>query len=96
MYGFAHTTALMQSRRQPATPEGVLSWAGRVLARGPSDYATDDARGIVGHYAFGSYHPGVCNFTLGDGSVQAFSVTTDPQLLVYLTVVNDGHSVAVP
>lgn len=49
------------------------------------------------HYGFGSYHPGICNFVLGDGSVRAISVTTpiDP-VLFRLGVVDDGESVALP
>ena len=49
------------------------------------------------HYqngAFGSYHTGVCNFTFGDGSVQALSVTMLPEMLAALGTVNDGIAVS--
>ena len=49
------------------------------------------------HYqnaAFGSYHTGVCNFLVGDGSVQALSVTMLPDMLAALGTVNDGVSVS--
>lgn len=49
------------------------------------------------HYhtgAFGSYHTGVCNFAVGDGSVQALSVTMLPENLAALGTVNDGLSVS--
>ena len=49
------------------------------------------------HYqnaAFGSYHTGVCNFLVGDGSVQALSVTMLPDMLAALGTVNSGASVS--
>lgn len=46
--------------------------------------------------AFGSAHTGVCNFIMGDGSVQAISSTVDPLLLAHLGCVNDGNSVSLP
>ena len=45
---------------------------------------------------FGSYHPAVCNFLIGDGAVRAFPVTTPPRILACLGTVNDGNSVAMP
>ena len=48
------------------------------------------------NFGFGSYHPGVCNFLVGDGSVHGISVTTPPDLLQALAVVNDGQAVALP
>jgi len=50
-----------------------------------------------GHYsnaAFGSVHTGVCNFMMGDGSIQSFSATMSPLMLSYLGCVNDGNSVS--
>lgn len=43
---------------------------------------------------FGSYHPGVCNFVFGDGSVKALSVTILPEVLAALGQVNDGETVS--
>ncbi|HBT76275.1 MAG TPA: hypothetical protein DEB39_04965 [Planctomycetaceae bacterium] len=66
-----------------------------VIARGPSHYD-----GTSNEYpfqmGFGSYHPGVCHFLLGDGSVRAFPTTTDPLLLMKLTRVYDGETAALP
>ena len=48
---------------------------------------------------FGSWHPGACNFLLGDGSVRALNVTTPPGShaskgpLLALSCVNDGGTV---
>ena len=56
---------------------------------------------IVAHgwgvdFGFGSYHTGIVNFAMGDGSVQSISVTIHPRLLADLSLVNDGNSVSVP
>jgi hypothetical protein len=56
----------------------------------------DDANSIVRQYAFGSAHPGVCNFLIGDGAVRTISASANADILVYLTAVNDGHSVTIP
>jgi hypothetical protein len=46
--------------------------------------------------AFGSYHPGICMFVMGDGSVRAPNVTTALNVLRALSLVSDGQSVEVP
>ncbi|MDR3234137.1 MAG: DUF1559 domain-containing protein [Planctomycetaceae bacterium] len=46
--------------------------------------------------SFGSWHAGVCNFLLGDGSVRAFAVTTVPDILGAIAIVNDGKTIAMP
>ena len=45
---------------------------------------------------FGSYHPGVCGFLLGDGSVRTFSITTEYRILCALGDTKDGLTVSVP
>ena len=51
---------------------------------------------LISRRAFGSYHPGVCHFLFGDGSVKGIGVTTPPQeILLPLSVVNDGKTVAI-
>ena len=45
---------------------------------------------------FGSAHPGVVNFLLGDGSVRSFFLTTPVPVLAALGTVNDGTVVSVP
>ena len=42
-------------------------------------------------YGFGSYHPGVCNFAFGDGSVRGLSVMIAPDILYSLSSVNEGN-----
>jgi prepilin-type N-terminal cleavage/methylation domain-containing protein len=45
---------------------------------------------------FGSFHPGICHFLIGDGSVRGIAVTSKPILLIRLTDVSDGATVALP
>ena len=44
-------------------------------------------------WSFGSYHPGVCQFVLGDGSVRGIPVTIDPKILGLLANIADGEPV---
>ena len=54
--------------------------------------------GIVGvlttatNQRFGSYHPGVCQFAFGDGSVRPLRVTTAESVLSLLVQRNDGQA----
>jgi len=45
---------------------------------------------------FGSAHPGVVNFLIGDGAVRPFPLTTPGKILGALATVNDGNSVEIP
>jgi hypothetical protein len=42
---------------------------------------------------FGSYHPGVCQFVFGDGSVHSLNVTIDPVTLGYLATRANGEPI---
>jgi prepilin-type N-terminal cleavage/methylation domain-containing protein len=42
---------------------------------------------------FGSYHPGICYFVLGDGGVRPVSNGTDPAILALLANIADGQPV---
>jgi prepilin-type N-terminal cleavage/methylation domain-containing protein len=53
------------------------------LARSPSDSSV----------SFGSYHPGICQFVMGDGSVRPLSTGTDPGILALLANIADGQSI---
>ncbi len=46
--------------------------------------------------AFGSFHPGVSQFLIGDGSVRAFPNTTTTTILDALSDVRDGKNVPLP
>ena len=41
--------------------------------------------------AFGSAHPGICQFAMCDGSVVAYSTSTNPTVLGYLANRDDGQ-----
>jgi len=47
-------------------------------------------------YQFGSAHPGIVNFLLGDGAVRPLLLSTPGQVLAMLGTVNDGNTVSVP
>jgi prepilin-type N-terminal cleavage/methylation domain-containing protein len=66
----------------------AFRWAGpgATLARSPSD------SGI----RFGSYHSGICQFTLGDGSVRALPVSVSADTLRKLACRNDGEVIDDP
>jgi len=42
---------------------------------------------------FGSYHPGICQFVLGDGSVRAITNNTDPKIMALLANIADGQPI---
>ncbi|MDR2643151.1 MAG: DUF1559 domain-containing protein [Planctomycetaceae bacterium] len=68
------------------------------LAYGPSDFVTSGKpSGFDNDYGFGSWHSGVCNFLLGDGSVRSISntIASNP-ILESLGCVNDGQNVTLP
>lgn len=58
------------------------------LARGPDD-PPGPLHTIYAH-VFGSYHPGICQFVLADGSVRAVNVTIDTRILGQLCNRHDG------
>jgi prepilin-type N-terminal cleavage/methylation domain-containing protein len=49
-----------------------------------------------GKYSFGSCHPGIVQFLVGDGAVRAFPVGIDQQLLYKIADVSDGEAVTLP
>lgn len=61
---------------------------GRGLAKGPNDTAST-------HGTFGSWHPGICNFVLGDASVRSIKVTIDTENLGRLAQRADGGVISV-
>jgi hypothetical protein len=64
------------------------------IATGPNSYTADSVG--PNNYSFGSYHAGVCNFLLGDGSVHGINITVPATLLEQFIIVNDGAFVALP
>lgn len=66
----------------------------------PNDYADDlnhnGSHSPLRKMAFGSWHPGISQFLLGDGSVRGVSVTTDTPILSAYALVDDGEAVSLP
>ena len=89
-------------------PRGNDTWDSRITSSARSfqlfGIATtgQDYYGSPGHGwgvitgQFGSNHPSICNFLLGDGAVRAVAVTTPKELLEFLGSVNDGNVAALP
>jgi len=79
---------------------GTLSWSGSNMASRTftRNFSHPIARPTTGNQSehFGSWHPGVCNFAMGDGAVRAVSITTPAETLYFLANVNDGRAVALP
>ena len=59
---------------------------GRALATGPLE-----TKGAWAYTNFGSYHPEICNFVVGDGSVRPLSTFIDTTTLGYLASYADGQ-----
>ena len=68
------------------------------LARsGMKESTTSEGLCYRARFRFGSWHPGVCNFLLGDGSVRSISHTTPSETILYpLAHVSDGTAVSLP
>ena len=78
---YSTSRSLMRSNQQPQ------------LLRRPTDPSLGG--GDVPH-SFGSWHPGICQFVVGDGSIHSLSITTDGAILRALAEVSDGKTVSFP
>jgi hypothetical protein len=93
------TPAVGRFLRNSGTGSGNIYKAGN-MELGGSKLAipTDETENSVGSGSalFGSAHPGLVNFLLGDGSIRALQLTTPAPILAALATVNDGTTVAIP
>jgi len=74
-------------------------YGAKLIPLDPSDWSIVNSPGDDNptyRYAAGSCHPGVVNILMGDGSVHGFSKAGNPQILVYLGIVDDGKMVMLP
>jgi hypothetical protein len=80
------------------TGKPAVTAGGRPIARSDSEAIASGERWLVGYSVpvLGSAHAGVINVLLGDGSVRSVSKTTSPNIVVLLSIVNDGQSVSLP
>ncbi len=60
---------------------------------GVGDPLTKGADNPTTSLVFGSYHPGICQFAVGDGSVKALSVAIDLTTLSRLANRHDGQAI---
>lgn len=65
-----------------------------VIAR--SSFIGDTSGSPENDFSFGSFHPGICQFALGDGSVRGISVNTKPLTFCRLCDVQDGIAETLP
>jgi hypothetical protein len=90
------------------TYSGRAAGVGLPLAKGPNDVTATPAiprpTGSTGTWRpggdavwakkFGSWHPGVCQFVFGDGSVKSVKTSVDEETLARLAARNDGLVIA--
>ena len=72
--------------------KGALDDAKRYGPGGPNSgdvNGGDPARGL----GFGSWHPGICQFVLGDGSVHSLDVNVSQRVRMMMAQVNDGFPI---
>jgi len=75
-----------QPGQRPAKP--VL------LASGPTDPKADCTTHMGGCINYGGNHPGIVNFVFGDGHVAPLTVSTDVNVLTFLSNREDGQAVS--
>ena len=66
------------------------------ITRSPKDFAGAVKPRANNLYSFGSSHPGICQFLIGDGAVKSISASTPRDIMVALSDVSDGKSVSLP
>jgi hypothetical protein len=73
------------------TYSGRLAGPDDPLAKGPTDITPSTRGDAFFARKFGSWHTGVCQFALGDGSVRGIRTSIDPLNLRRYAVRNDGE-----
>ena len=102
LWCFADCSYLTNTGHAAAGPMRYVWTAGRTSSiLRPNDYSPGDPKTASGNIlesgGFGSWHPMVCQFLLGDGSVRALSVTTPVgTVLGPLSFIDDGAVVQLP
>jgi prepilin-type N-terminal cleavage/methylation domain-containing protein len=85
----------VSSRTRYSMSRGWPFGTPRAIARGADDY-TATTHAPSNNYAFGSWHPAICHFLIGDGSVQSWPISAAPTILDGFMHVNDGRVVSAP
>ncbi|HBT78017.1 MAG TPA: hypothetical protein DEB39_14090 [Planctomycetaceae bacterium] len=73
---------------------GIFRTIGGYVPVARSEYETNECQ----HFKrrFGSWHPGICHFLIGDGSVRGIATSVPVETMSRLIVVNDGNAVTLP
>lgn len=94
---------LSQSPKLASPGDIEYEAAGMQPVNGPVGPASDvwettsKTNALNGGYDFGSSHPGVCQFLIGDGAVRSVSNTTPKRgILAYLVHTSDGNPISLP
>jgi len=66
------------------------------MTRSPSDFVGIEYPHRAQLFTFGSAHPGICMFLLGDGAVRPVSISTSREIMFSLADVSDGRTVTLP
>ena len=66
------------------------------MTRSPNEFAGLENPKTNDYYAFGSAHPGVTQFVLGDGAVRSISNSTSRSIMLALAHVSSGQAVSLP
>lgn len=96
--GLSNVVFIGEKHYRRRTPNDGTIWNGdhagsfRKLGTGAAIARDQDAPGAV----FGSWHPSVCQFVFGDGSVRALQVNTDLTTLDRIANRYDGEPVNLP
>jgi hypothetical protein len=104
--GLMYTLMFGEKHMRPQWLGGQYDEPGLVAIEDPNTIrvATDrlDDKGLARSqndddpWKFGSWHPGVTLFALGDGAARAIPNKTDPAVLRLLSCRNDGQAVEMP
>ena len=81
---------------RPTSATDLTPWRSQPVICRPIDHDANNSPQNAMNLGFGSLHPGVCNFAMGDGSVFPLAITTPLWIVARLADVQDGETVTIP
>ena len=81
---------------RPTSATDLTPWRQYPVLCRPSDHDISGTPVNSLTLGFGSAHPGIANFVIGDGSVFPFALTTPLWIMARLADVRDGETVTIP
>ncbi len=97
--GNAHDGPWWNSTASNNNLPNVARSARLAIGKGPRDWDGLSGRlpgNPAANFGFGSWHPGICHFALGDGSTRGISTTVAPLIISQLGHCGDGNVVELP